>query len=297
MYAGADELVHVWTAEEMNRRFREDGGPYAYFMHPAAEHFTFALADDWRKESEYTRELVRATRPARVSYRTATVLDAPQLAIRHDRAYWVSQIRGGDEGYQDVDLTTYGCGGSLAETEMRRGAGLDPVPYESESKVVTGERRLPRENRLEGRLSNVSSLTIDTADACVSLRSVPYDITTDRSVSIELSDGRTLELSGAGRHQGTLRAARLRLRVTPRRAVAGTRTRFSFRVTAEGRPLADATVRLAGARTRTNSRGRARLRLRLRSARAYTARASKDGLRASRRVRAVASQRGPRFTG
>ena len=196
-----------------------------------------------------------------------------------------------------MDLTTYGCGGSLAETEMRRGAGLDPVPYESESKVVTGERRLPRENRLEGTLSNVSSLTIDTTEACLSLRSVAYDITTDRSVSITLSDGRTLELSGAGRHQGTLPAARLRLRVSPRRVPAGTRTRFAFRVTAEGRPLSGATVRLAGARTRTNARGRARLRLRLRRARAYTARASKDGLGARARVRAVASQRAPRFTG
>jgi sugar lactone lactonase YvrE len=50
---------------------------------------------------------------------------------------------------------------------------------------------------------------------------------------------------------------RLRVTVSPRSARAGRRTRFAFRVTAAGRPVARARVYFAGRRLRTNRRGRA----------------------------------------
>jgi hypothetical protein len=53
---------------------------------------------------------------------------------------------------------------------------------------------------------------------------------------------------------------RLRVRVTPRRARAGRRTRFTFRVTtSDGRPAVGALVRFAGRRARTGRRGIARI--------------------------------------
>jgi len=66
--------------------------------------------------------------------------------------------------------------------------------------------------------------------------------------------------TGAGTGSGGQGAGgskpRLRVRVTPRRARSGRRTRFTFRVSAEGRAVRGAKVRFAGATRTTNRRGR-----------------------------------------
>jgi hypothetical protein len=104
--------------------------------------------------------------------------------------------------------------------------------------------------------------------------------------------GSTLELpigdpaqpaGGAGAARG-----RLRLTVRPRRARAGRRTRFAFRVTSARKPVRGATVRFAGRRLHTDRNGRARMRRAIRRPRRYTAVARKKGLRTARaRVRVL----------
>ena len=193
VYATGDELVHAWTAEELNRRFREQGTPYAYYFHPAGEHFTFAVFDDWRKESEYTKDLVRVKNPPRVTYRTQRVLWNEALGLRHDSAYWVRDIRPAGDGYADVDLTS-GCGGRVEETAHRTGGGPDPVPYTSSENYVTGHRQIARSTRLTGELRGVGSLTVDARRACLTGRSAQVDVKTDVPATLRLSDGRTFQL-------------------------------------------------------------------------------------------------------
>src|SRR3712207_4019124 len=106
IYAGADELVPLPSAEAMTEEYRKREYVYEFFVHPAAEHLTFGPLDDWRKEAAYTKDLRRVRDPARVTYRTARFLGNPAMGISHDRAYWVSEIRGRTEAYQDVDLTS-----------------------------------------------------------------------------------------------------------------------------------------------------------------------------------------------
>ena len=79
---------------------------------------------------------------------------------------------------------------------------------------------------------------------------------------------------------------RLRLRVAPRRVVAGTRRRFRARVWSSSRACTGrATIRLAGKRFRTNRRGRVRFKLRLRRLGSRRVLATKRGCRsASARV-------------
>jgi hypothetical protein len=55
-------------------------------------------------------------------------------------------------------------------------------------------------------------------------------------------------------------APRLRLRVRPKRAVVGARTRFRFRVTVRGKPVKGAVVRFTGRRATTGPKGRASMR-------------------------------------
>ena len=105
-------------------------------------------------------------------------------------------------------------------------------------------------------------------------------------------------------------AERIRLTVTPSTARVGRRTRFDFRATVRsddrlppridcsGRtgctaqsarePVSDAVVRFAGASARTDASGRATITRTLRRPGAFTARATKPGLRAgTARVRAT----------
>ena len=209
-YSGADELVHLHTGVALNDAMTAAEIPYIYYLHPLAEHFTPGLADDWRKEAAYTKDLVRVRRPGRVRYRTDPTLGNPALGIAHDKAYWVSQITARDEGYADVDVTSAGCGGADPVVESTTGAGPDPVPYVSQGAEVTGHREVAQANRLEATLANVGSLTVHMGDSCLSAAAVAYKVTTDGPVSLSLSDGRVLTLAAAGTHEGEIAAVAVR---------------------------------------------------------------------------------------
>jgi dienelactone hydrolase len=208
LYAGADELVHVWTANAMSDAFAATDDVYDFFLHPGAEHLTFALLDDWRKEATYTKGLRRVANPPRVTYRTATFLDDPAHGIVHDRAYWVSRIRGRKTGttYEDVDLTTAACGGSRPVLSATSGSGSDPVPWSSSGHVVKSQTPIARAFKLTGTLGNVASLRVDARRACLRGAAFAYDITTDGPAALSFSDGRTLTLPGSGRQTGTVPA-------------------------------------------------------------------------------------------
>lgn len=203
-YAGADELVHVQTGIALNEAMSAASIPYVYYLHPAAEHFTPAVLDDWRKEATYTKDLVRVKRPPRVVYRTDASLGNPALGIAHDKAYWVSKIVGRAPGYIDVDLMSAGCGGSEPVLEPTIGGGPDPVPYVSQGAEVVGHRDIAPANRLEGTLSNLAALQVDVAEACLSPGTVIYKLVTDGPVTLALSDGRVLSIPAAGTHEGEI---------------------------------------------------------------------------------------------
>ena len=105
------------------------------------------------------------TDPARVTFRTAAVLDNPELGIRHDRAYWVSGIRGRKDGFIDTDLTSLGCGGREPNLIGGAGAGADPVPWTSLSQNQVSAFQLPVRQSLQGELRNVASATIEAVKA------------------------------------------------------------------------------------------------------------------------------------
>jgi predicted esterase len=210
LYSGADELVHANTAEAMDNAFKATDNVFTFYFHPVAEHLTYAALDDWRKEAADTKGLTLVHNPPRVTYRTATFLDDPKLGIVHDRAYWVSQIRQRKAAYEDVDLTTFACGGSVPVTGTGNGAGPDPIPWTSDYRKPTGTKPLRRRHAIEGTLSNVSSLRIDTRATCLKRKRLSYAITTDGPATVTFSDRRKLRFAKAGKHTGKLAAPRRR---------------------------------------------------------------------------------------
>jgi pimeloyl-ACP methyl ester carboxylesterase len=208
LYSGGDELVHVWTANAMDQAFDATDDVFTFYLHPVAEHLSFAALDDWRKEAAYTRDLKLVSNPSRVTYRTETYLDDPALGIVHDRAYWVSAIRGRQTGQvaENVDLQTLACGGSTPVLKRSSGSGSDPVPWTSDVQSVAHTTPIARTLRVQGSLGNVASLHIDTRRACLAGQAFSYSITTDGTSTVSLSDGRTFTLSGSGPHTGAVPA-------------------------------------------------------------------------------------------
>ena len=206
LYAGGDELVQTHTHTALALRLDEAGVDHEYFLHPVAEHLTLVLLDEWSKEAARSKGRTLVTDPPYVRFRTDEALVYPKYGIRHDRAYWVSRIRAADEGYSDVDLTSYGCGAALPVREGGNDAGEQPVPWVSQSLRTTDQDPLPKRNKLTGTLSNVASLTIDTDAACLSSAGLVYDVKSDGPVKITFADGRILAVDGKGRHTGTVKA-------------------------------------------------------------------------------------------
>ena len=205
LYAGGDYLVHAWTAQAMNDAFAETDNLYRFYMHPAAEHLTFAATDDWRKEAEYTKDLRRARNPPRVVFTTAPFLDARQYGIRHDRAYWVSRVRTSGEptDYGTVDLTSAGCGGKLPVLERVSGSGDDPVPWTLDEQLAASMKEQTPAPNLTGTLTGIESLRVNARRTCLEGKPVEYDVETDAPVTLELSDGRTAKL-GPGQARGRI---------------------------------------------------------------------------------------------
>ncbi|MFA5941807.1 MAG: prolyl oligopeptidase family serine peptidase [Sinimarinibacterium sp.] len=206
LYGGEDELVTATTALALEQAFANTAEVvYEFFFHPVAEHLTFALLDNWQKEAAYASGRVRVHNPAHVTFRTDEALDYPEYQITHDQAYWVSAIQGRGEGYIDVDLQSSGCGGSLPTFTDGQDQGVGPaaLAWVSTLREVSGSTPLVPKNHLGGALNNVATLTIDTAGTCLTSAPVQYDLTVDGPTTLKLSDGRVLNLPGAGMHQGS----------------------------------------------------------------------------------------------
>jgi hypothetical protein len=236
----------------MDDAFKASENVFTFYTHPAAEHLTYAALDDWRKEAADTKGLTRVHNPPRVTYRTATFLDDPAHGIVHDRAYWVSDIRQRKAAYEDVDLTTLACGGTVPVTQTGNGQGSDPVPWTSDYRKQTGLKALAPRALLQGTLGNVASLTIDAGATCLRDKRFDYDITTDGPATVMLNDGRTLKLTAGGAHKGTLaparqascpRARKLRLRLPAHTVKAQVFVNGKRKLTRRGRSLRSITVR------------------------------------------------------
>lgn len=229
LYTGEDELVHAQSAVAMQQRFdAEQGGAYEWFFHPAGEHFTLALADDWRKESDWSKDLTRVELPARVVFRTDRALDYPAYGLVHNQAYWVRGIRPRGDGYADVDLKTFACGRTEPTYTEGSRQGPDPVPWHSENRLPTGTTAVERRDAIEGALLNVSAVEVDAVQTCVAGKAVAYRIVTDGPATLRLDDDREVTFAAAGTHEGVIAAAGPTAPGAPAEALPATGSGLAF---------------------------------------------------------------------
>lgn len=201
IYATGDYLVHVHTALALEQEYAKGESTYEFFLHTAAEHLTFALLDEWDKEAAYTRNLTRVRNPARVTYATDPRLGNEEFGIYHDRAYWVSEIRGRVQGRVAIDLQGPGCDASTPVFIRGQDTGVNPVPWVSTYRRKAGVQPAAAPNRIAGVVSNVASLTLDGERLCLT-SAAEYEIETDGPTTILLKNGSRIEMTSAGQHKG-----------------------------------------------------------------------------------------------
>lgn len=200
LFGAADEVVWANHANALRDRFERLGYVHRFWLH-AAEHLTWPIVDDWRKETAWTRDRRVVRRPARVTYRMNSFNLMPMVDLAPDGAYWVDRIRPRDDartpaGDALVDLTSHACpSGGAQPTTVRRDAGTDPLPWAGSEAVPVGSSVVSPEPVLSGSLRNVATLTIDLEGACFAPgQRIDVRVTTDGPTAISLSDGRTILL-------------------------------------------------------------------------------------------------------
>lgn len=204
LYGTADYLVPVNTALALEQRL--SGNPeleYDFYLHPAAEHLSFAVLDTWAKEARYMQDRRRVHQPAQIRYRADPVLHYPEYDIRHDRAYWASRLTARSEGVIELALDSAGCGGTQTEFLTGEDAGAEvPFPWIGTFRRISMQTARSPQNRLSGSLVNIASLEIDATAACLTAERIVYELVTDGASELRFSDGRRLHLESAGLHAG-----------------------------------------------------------------------------------------------
>lgn len=203
LYAAADELVHVSEALAIAQRLSAaENLEYNFYLHPVAEHLTFLVLDDWRKEALVSAGWVLEDNPVTVVYTFDPTFDYPEFDIKHDSAYWISNLVAREPKAARVALDSSGCRSLTEEASSELTGGLDPVPW-SGTRGEVAQQQGPATSGLTGTLENVGSATIDVAETCLADMPIYYRIESDGDAIMEFSDGRTLIIE-EGLQQGVL---------------------------------------------------------------------------------------------
>ncbi|PSP79622.1 hypothetical protein BRC88_08670 [Halobacteriales archaeon QS_4_69_225] len=129
-HGGTDPLVPLLGPTNYAAELRSHGYRHQIDVFPAADHFFIALQDRWERGPEYLAAADRPDAPARVTFRYVPDFDYPELGVRHDGAYWVTDVRtadGADEGLVDATSLADGYAEPAAESYSRTGTA--PLAY------------------------------------------------------------------------------------------------------------------------------------------------------------------------
>jgi hypothetical protein len=180
-----------------------EGLGYRYRLWSVAEDHVLATVFD--NFPEVTTFLGQHTieDPSHVTLTRVPAMDRPDLGLVSDQAYWLSRVvlrdartpgparsPGGPftPATGHVDVVSLGFGVTDPSSTLQRGAGVtaDGLPYLSQERSWAAPRRVPAQNRLVIRATNIRSLTIDPRAAHVTC-SVRLDITSDGPLTVHLT--------------------------------------------------------------------------------------------------------------
>lgn len=165
---GSDTLVPQSGTKAQAASFAAAGNEYRFYLHPDANHYTFALDDVWDHTRKWLGNHRRVVNPRRVRYVRMPAFDLPGRGLVFDGAYWADGIepRDGTLGTATVDVTAEALAepsGAIVDegtTELPAGAAG------STAATVTGQHLVPGgqpklRNGFTATLTNVGSVELD----------------------------------------------------------------------------------------------------------------------------------------
>lgn len=213
-----DELVPVAGVKRQADRLAELGHEYRFALHPAADHLSFTVHDEWSREVRwYKQHPVGMKNPGEITYKVRPASWATKgkkkavivkqlraltakVGARLDGAYWVGDVKVAGKGDVTgvVNLRSHGIARRRRQTTSISEARMDgPTPYQLTGVDVTYTKK-EINDKLCGRLSKVSALTIDVGRAGLS-DSPELVLKTDRKVTITyVRDGNVVGTATVG---------------------------------------------------------------------------------------------------
>lgn len=194
-----DELVPYAGALEQGQTFADLGLEHSFDSFLTAEHFTFAVNDQYAPAAEFLGDRKTVRNPARVSYVRNPSMDFTELGTKADHAYWVDRIKTAGPGLGTVDAFSAAIGrGDPPPGATQNSAGaltggfLGALAY-TRQRVEHGEApSTPKADELTLELDNIASLAINPKRAKLSCRA-DVQIASATPVKVRLIGcGRTL---------------------------------------------------------------------------------------------------------
>ena len=190
MYADADGVCNTWS----QRQLRDDLDALGYrydWREFGGGHVDLFRGLDYRPLAEHLSAHRVNRNPPHVTYRLNESANQPQLGLRADHAYWLSDIRLRDRGSTlgTIDVFSHGFGLSdppVLEREPGTGSMPSGLTYTFQARQWGIPATQTPANRLDIEAENVRSVTIDPWRAKVDC-DAEMSVTTDGRLAVKLA--------------------------------------------------------------------------------------------------------------
>ena len=202
-----DELVPVAGPVEQAQTFDDLGYRYKFDLFTNADHFAFAVNDQYAPAAAFLGTHETILNPPHVTYVVNPTMDFPGAGTVADHAYWLSGLKlrdsGGSAPLGKVDARSEGFGlddPAVSPTQTQpgtlQGGNLGPMPYTEQSKSWGLAQQATARNVLHLDAENLARVVVHPSRARLSCFP-QLDVTTDGPLTVGLAGcDRTLTFGG-----------------------------------------------------------------------------------------------------
>ncbi len=170
-----DELVPYPGILPHRQAFADLGLAHFFDSFLTAEHFTFAINDEYGPAADFLGERRVERHPAHVTYVRNDSMDFAEFGTKADGAYWVRGVKTAGDGLGTIDAFSHGFGvaddqAGAAQTSLGvlTGGLIPALAFERQSVAVAPGASAPEADELELDAQNVARIKVYVKQARLS---------------------------------------------------------------------------------------------------------------------------------